>query len=297
MLESLSQFLRHPQQVLIELAVIWVGVYFVFRFLLGTRGAGIMRGLLVVSILVGATFGVAAYQLKGFERLRLIFEKLGFVVPFLLIVVFQPELRQAMVRVSELVVRRSPRRVRLADEVATAAEYLSRNQFGALIVIERMVRLGGLVEAGTAIDSLVSAPLLESIFYPNSPLHDLAVVVRGDRIVAAKVQLPLADTSAVPHELGSRHRAAMGITMECDCLVVVVSEETGGIRLAERGHLTPPIPREEFRNRLAERLNASPDESVPAEPGDINLNEEESAAPTGASEAPSSPLPEAARRA
>lgn len=285
MLDPLNQILRSPLQVVIELALIWICVFFVFRFLLGTRGAGIMRGLVVVFVVVSVLVGLATNESDRFVRIRHIYDKLAGVMAILLIVVFQPELRQAMVRLSELVWRRNTRHAELAEEVATAAEYLSRNQFGALIVIERSVKLGGLVEAGTKIDSLVSAELLESIFYPNNPLHDLAVVIRGDRILAAKVQLPLADGGPQLQELGSRHRAGVGVTMETDCLTVIVSEETGLIRLAERGQLSSPIPRDELRERLAERLSP-PEESEEGEVKEavvVDLREEPDERPTSIS--------------
>ena len=287
---AFDQFLRTPFQVLVELAVIWICVFLVFRFLLGTRGAGIMRGLVIVMVVVTIMVR-AAVNSDQFQRLGFIASALIGTLATFLIVVFQPELRQAMVRLSELAVRRNKRRMQVPDEVAAAAEYLSRSQFGALVVIERHVRLGGLIEAGTTIDSLVSAELLESIFYPNGPLHDLAVVIRGERIVAAKVQLPLADSSAITDELGSRHRAAVGITIESDCLVVIVSEESGSIRMAERGQLSAPIPREEFRDRLAERLNASPAAI------DEVLEEPVGGEPTSAPSAPGPDVPEPASAA
>ena len=172
-----------------------------------------------------------------------------------------------MIRVgaARLLGRRNPQMDRLADAITEAVEFLSKNSFGALIVIERGGRLGGLIEGGVQIDALVTPRLLEAIFWPNSPLHDLAVVVRGDRVVAASVQLPLAETGEVPAQLGSRHRAAVGVTTESDCLVVIVSEETGNCRLAEHGSMTPPLDRAEFRTRLMERLQVEP-QAPEAEP-------------------------------
>jgi diadenylate cyclase len=110
------------------------------------------------------------------------------------------------------------------------------------------------VRTGVALDSAVSARLLEAIFWPNSPLHDLAVVVSGDRLVAANVQLPLADASSVPPRLGSRHLAAVGATEESDAVVVVVSEQTGAIRIASAGTLSEPIPFESFAAELRKAL-------------------------------------------
>ncbi len=240
-------------EAIFEVAVIWAAVYMLYRFLRGTRGAGILRGLGVLLVLLTVGLVIAGDTL---ERLNFIYGKFIGLLAMLLIVVFQPELRQGMTRLSELVVRRAPQTGLLIDEISAAVEFLSRSQFGAIIVIERTVHLGGLVEGGVRLDAEISARLLQSIFYPNNPLHDLAVVLRGERVLAANVQLPLADIGVVAAELGSRHRASVGITMETDSLVVIVSEENGAIRFAERGRLSSPIPRDQFRRQLAERLNA-----------------------------------------
>ena len=165
-------------------------------------------------------------------------------------------LEQALGRLgqSRCLAGRDTRFSETAPAIEEAVEFLSRNQFGALIVIERSVPLGDAVRTGVALDSAVSARLLEAIFWPNSPLHDLAVVVSGDRLVAANVQLPLADASAVPPRLGSRHLAAVGATEESDAVVVVVSEQTGAIRIASAGTLSEPIPFESFAAELRKAL-------------------------------------------
>jgi diadenylate cyclase len=118
-----------------------------------------------------------------------------------------------------------------------------------------------------AIDSVVSARLLESVFWPNSPLHDLAVVVSNGRIAAANVQLPIAEASTVPARLGSRHQAAVGATVETDAVVVVVSEQTGAIRIARDGELSDPIAYDDFAARLREALAAEPDSGTAVEGG------------------------------
>ena len=177
----------------------------------------------------------------------------------LLIVVFQPELRQFMIRLGHAgFLRGSATQVnRVADAVSEAVELLSKSQFGALIAIERSVGLSGLFEGGERLDALVGGRLLGSIFWPNSPLHDLGVVIRGDRIIAANVQFPLAEEGSVPRHHGSRHRAAVGVTLESDCVAVVVSEETGSIALVEQGIVEADIPRERFRELLRARLEGS----------------------------------------
>jgi diadenylate cyclase len=241
--------------VSIELAVIFAGVLFVLRFLQGTRGAGVFKGaiILVAVLLLGIRF--AGLFSESFARLRFLSEGLLGAIAVFLLVVFQPELRQAMVRLGQTIVPSERRNLDpLVDSLDEAVEFLARNRFGALVVIERGTSLAGLAQQGVPLDAQVSAPALESIFWPSSPLHDLAVVIRGERIAAASVQLPLTD-EAMAFRLGARHRAAVGVTEECDALVVVVSEENGAIRLAENGKLSNPIAQAEFAEQLRARLS------------------------------------------
>ncbi len=205
----------------------------------------------------------------AFVRLNVIYQKFLELAAIVLIVVFQPELRQAMVRLGQANPFRSAKSEMMVvvDAVNEAVGFLSKNQFGALIAIERGVKLGGLVEGGQLLDAVVSARLLESIFWPNSPLHDLGVVIRSDRVIAANVQFPLIEEGSVSHRLGSRHRAAAGLTLETDCLVVIVSEETGGISISEQGKLDQDIPRDRFKQVLADRLQAQPSQLEVIEQG------------------------------
>jgi diadenylate cyclase len=243
-------------QVVIEMAVIWIFVYAVFRFFRGTRGAGIFKGFAILFIVVTLLIRVLGQGTDAFARLNFIYDKFLGLLAIGLIVIFQPELRQAMIRLSHTRQFRGYRsHIReVIEAVSEAAEFLSKNQFGALIAIERSVKLGGLVEGGQALDARVSSRLLESIFWPNSPLHDLGVVIRDNRIVAAGVQFPLAEEGNVPPRAGARHRAAVGLTMESDCLVVIVSEETGGVSIAESGRLEYDIPRDQLESVLHQRL-------------------------------------------
>lgn len=258
MLRNLEQLIRsyEPWQVAIELLVIWICVYIMFRFLKGTRGAGIIKGFAVLLVVGTLAIRVLGQASDAFARLNFIYDKFLTVVAILLIVVFQPELRQAMIRIGRAWSFRAAKGQMqgLIDAASEAVLFLSKSQFGALIAIERSTRLGGLIEAGTRVNAEVSARLLESIFWPNSPLHDLGVIIRGNQILAASVQFPLAEDGVLGHEFGSRHRAAAGLSLESDCVVIVVSEETGAISLAEHGRLEHDIPREAFRAALARRL-------------------------------------------
>ncbi len=245
-----------PWVVLTELLLIWLVVYAIFRFVQGTRTAGALKGTIVVLIVgavVSRVLGVAA----EFQRLSYLYERFVALVAVALVVIFQPELRRALVRLGETpFFRTTPSDIAYTvAEIAEACAFLSRARFGGLIVIERGVGLAGFLEGGTVVNAELSARLLQTIFFPGSALHDLAVIVKGRRIHAAGVQLPLAEPTDMPDpRFGSRHRAAVGLTKECDALVVVVSEETGAMRIAERGKLSPPMEEDQLRDELRARL-------------------------------------------
>ncbi len=266
MLEKLGQFFRgnEPIAIAIELAVIWAIVFAVLRFLRGTRGAGVLKGVIVILAAIILSLRFAGGGSESFARLRYVAEALAGTLAIALVVIFQPELRQGLIRLGQTrwFGGREARYSQVVPAIDESVEFLSRNQFGALIVIERGVPLGDMIDTGVPIDGEVSARLLESIFWPNSPLHDLAVVIRGDRIAAANVQLPLADAASVPARLGSRHQAAVGATVETDAIVVVVSEQTGAIRIAVGGTLGEPIAYDDFARSLQNALATSSDDGI-----------------------------------
>ncbi len=242
----------NPLYVAIEVALIWMVVYAIFRFLRGTRAAGAVKGLLVLAVMIAVLSRVQLFQ-----RLTVLSDKFLALIAIALVVIFQPELRRALVRLGETPFFRATQKdvVYIAEQVSEACRYLSRSKFGAIVVVERSTGLKGLVEGGTVLNAELSSRLLQTIFFPGSALHDLAVVVKGRTIHAAGVQLPLAEPEDMPdQELGARHRAAVGLTKECDALAIVVSEETGYIRLAERGRLSNPISHEQLRLELRGKL-------------------------------------------
>jgi diadenylate cyclase len=198
---------------------------------------------------------------EAFQRLAFLYDRFLAIMAIALIVIFQPELRRALIRLGETPFFRStPTEIAGAvDAIVEACAYLSKSRFGAIIVIERAIGLGGIVEGGTVLGAELSSRLLQTLFFPGTALHDLAVVIKGNVIHAAGVQLPLADPTDMPDPtLGSRHRAAVGLTKECDALVVVVSEETGSIRIAERGRLSEPLDSKGLHDELLRRLRLSP---------------------------------------
>jgi diadenylate cyclase len=264
LLERLSTY--EGWEVALEIGLIWILVFAIFRFVQGTRAAGALKGLLLLLVLIT----VISRVLGGtgqFQRLGLLHDRFLALAAVGLIVIFQPELRRALVRLGETpFFRTTPKDIRfVVDQVADAADYLSRAKFGALIVVERQIGLAGLIEGGTVLNAELSSRLLQTIFFPGSALHDLAVILRGRVVHAASVQLPLAEPGDMPQDtLGSRHRAAVGLSKECDALVVVVSEETGAIRIAERGVLSKRMKVEEFRTEFERRLAKPPRSSAKA---------------------------------
>ena len=242
-------------QVGIELLIIGLFVYSIMRFLRGTRGERMIKGtgfLLVVLYLVVRFIGS---ELK-LERINFLYGKFLFFASFAAVVVFQPEIRRALMRLGETRFFRSFS-VQLNEDIEALVEsalFLSRRKIGALIAIEREVGLGGIAESGTRINADLSAAMLNTVFWPNSPLHDLGVIVSQGRIMYAGVQFPLAESGDLERELGSRHRAAVGMSQESDAVVLVVSEQSGDISIADRGQLLRRLSGDQLRTILSELL-------------------------------------------
>jgi diadenylate cyclase len=269
-------------EILIELAIIWAIVYLIVRFVSGTRAAGVLKGIVVAFLLLTAPLVLRLFLGSDrLVRLGYLYERFLAIFALALVVIFQPELRRAALRVgevSERIFRQTPGELaQVVDAIVAACAYLSRNRFGALLVIERGTSVDELVEKGTRIGATISTELLQTIFFPGTALHDLAVVVRGRTVRAAGVQLPLADPADMPSPVfGSRHRAAVGLTRECDALVVVVSEQTASVRVVEHGAMSQPLSNEELRAELLSRLRAPvPASTAPAVDGDVPGDEAE----------------------
>jgi diadenylate cyclase len=248
----------NPWEVLLELALIWLVVWLIFNFLKGTRAARMFKGLGVLLIFASLLILVLTRD-NAFQRIAFLYKGfLGFVA-LALVVIFQPELRRALVRLGEARLFRIGvgEFVPIVDEIVDAVSYMSQKKIGAIMALERDVPLGGIIDLGTKINGDVTSQMLLTIFYPGSALHDMGVVIRGGRIAAAGVQFPLYEGDDISTELGSRHRAALGISQEADCLVVVVSEETGAISLAERGELIRKLSPEALRSMLMRGLSAT----------------------------------------
>jgi diadenylate cyclase len=223
---------------LIEVGLLTWFFYLLLKFLHAKAGLAVFKGILIT--LSGIFLGLLALTWVldiSFPRLWVAARYLAPFLIVVLVVLFQPELRRGFLRVSEagsLGVRGMPGQI---SDLSTAFRALARRQTGALVVFERQTGIKGLQDTGVPLDAALSGALLESIFYPKSPLHDGAVIVRGNRIVAACCMLPLTESTSLARELGTRHRAALGVTEECDAVAVVVSEETGRVAVAHRGRL------------------------------------------------------------
>lgn len=246
-------------EVAVEIVLIWFVVFAVFRFVQGTRAARALKGLLFI-LIVGTLF-VRFLGDDVFARLAYLYDRMLAVIAIALVVIFQPELRRALIRLGETRFFQGGYEgaARIAGEIAPACAYLSKARFGAIIVIERRVGLKAVIEGGTVLNATMTAALLQTIFHPGSALHDLAVVIRGDKVYSAGVQLPMAGpTEITDQSFGSRHRAAIGVSRDSDALVVVVSEETGLIRIAQRGELSSPIDPNELEEVIKKELGHRP---------------------------------------
>jgi len=239
--------------VLLELLLIGIVVYSIIEFLRGTRGARLIKGTALFLVIAYLIIQFAGPQL---QRVEYLYSRLLLFVSFAIVVVFQPELRRALIRLGEArFFRASTNPIRPSvDAICRTAAYCSKNQIGSLIAVERGVGLGGLVENGTIMNATLSSELLNTVFWPGSILHDMGVVVRSGKLAAAGVQFPLAESEDVSPELGSRHRAALGLAQETDAVVVVVSEETGVITVAEGGRLIRNLTIEGLESLLLELL-------------------------------------------
>ncbi len=237
--------------------------YLIYRLLLlvrGTRGWQVILGVIAFVILLGAS------RVMGFATLNWLMERVILLVPVALVILFLPELRQGLEDLGKIgrpiqrLVAQEPlsSSSRTIDELARALTDMSDERVGALIVIERTSALEEIVSNGVELNARVSAPLIESIFYEGNPLHDGAVVLRGDILVAAGCRLPLSESSRLDQNVHMRHRAAVGVTEMLDCLALVVSEERGSISYATEGRLRRLNQASELRDILVRELRGDP---------------------------------------
>lgn len=227
---------------IVEVFIIVALTYAAFRAMRGTRGAGVARGALILFILLFLVVLFLA-RLVHLENVRWILENLVGVSIFGLVVVFQPEIRRLLIRIGETASGYVGLNEQLIEkEITDAAFQISnRNEAGALIVIERKTQIGNYIDSGVHLDALVNSRLLITIFTKNTPLHDGAAIIRQGRIIAANCLLPLSENVEACRGMGTRHRAALGLSEETDAVVVIVSEETGKVSVAVAGKMEKDI--------------------------------------------------------
>ena len=239
----------------VDIVVVAFVIYKLMMLVKGTRAWQIMWGLGVFFILV---FASGVLHLRALNWLLHVFLPLG---PVAIVILFYPELRHALEEIGRLkflgrgfVMLRREDISNLVDQLTKVAADMSKSNIGGLIVIEREVGLDNIIANGRRMDALVSAELLRTIFHPGSPLHDGAVIVRGNRIVAASCTLPLSDSPRLGTMIHTRHKAALGVSEQSDAVVLVVSEETGLISLSVEGILHRAMDPEQVRARLLDLL-------------------------------------------
>ena len=241
--------------VFADVAITALLIYWLFSLIRGTRAVRLVVGVFLLLLVYAAA---VTFDL---QLLKLVLQTSAYVGLFALVVVFQPELRRALDRIGRLgslgwliSPAEQSTAIHVATEVASAAEKLSREGHGALIVMERETGLQEIAENGVMLHADVSADLLVTLFSPKTPLHDGAVIIRGDRILAAGSFLPSAETTIPLERFGMRHKAALGMTEQTDAIVVVVSEETGQVSLVERARIVRNLDESKLAGALAALL-------------------------------------------
>ncbi|HEY6050668.1 MAG TPA: diadenylate cyclase CdaA, partial [Thermoanaerobaculia bacterium] len=246
----------------IDILIVAFLFYRLFAMIKGTRAAQMFVGLVFIVI---ASIVAQWFRLNA---LNWIIGSLKTVWVILFVILFQPELRALLTHVGQNRLLRALIRVGdggVLKEILSAVEDMSKERRGALIVVERDMGLRDYIETGTKLDAAVTKELLETVFTPHSPLHDGAVVIRGDQIAAAGCILPLSETPGLSPILGTRHRAALGLAEETDACVFVVSEETGAISIAHKGELKWNLDEGQLRSELAAIFNPRPEETPDVE--------------------------------
>ncbi len=237
---------------ILEILFIWMLIYSLIRFFQGTRAVQVLMGLLILAII----FNIA--KVLELDTINWVLTKLFAVGVVAFLIIFQPELRRGLARIGQNTLFGAfLKKGGTVDEVVQTCEHLSRSKIGALIAIERDVGLKNYIESGLVLDAKVSAELLITLFYPNTPTHDGGVIIQGDRIVSCGSLFPLSQNPQLARSLGTRHRAAVGLTEESDAVCVVVSEETGAISVSVYGKLTRDLDPESVRRVLTSLFRPS----------------------------------------
>lgn len=238
---------------LIDILVVWFVIYRLMLLLRGTRAVQLMRGVAIVIIIKLLSAWI------GFNTVSWIMNQIINWGVIALVVIFQPEIRRGLEHLGRgSVFTRTNKETQAAEHVVEsldfAIQYMAKRRIGALIAIERNTGLEEYVETGIKLDAYITGQLLINTFIPNTPLHDGAVIIEGDRIAVAAAYLPLSESSTIPKELGTRHRAAVGISEVTDALTIVISEETGEVSFTLNNELIRDLDQADYLNMLRKQL-------------------------------------------
>lgn len=238
----------------VDILVVWYLIYKIFMVVRGTKAVQLINGIFIILILRGLS------NIIGLRTLEWLMEQViewGFLA---IIIIFQPELRRALEQLGRGRIftrqrqKEEEKQEQIVNAIVKACEYMAKRRIGALISIAQETGMNDYIETGILMNAKVTSELLINTFIPNTPLHDGAVIIQDDEIKAAACYLPLSESPFISKELGTRHRAAVGISEVTDSITVVVSEETGGISLTKNGELHREIKLEQLRSMLTEKL-------------------------------------------
>lgn len=245
---------------IIDIAIIAIVFYKVLGLIKETRAEQLVKGFLIILIISKLSEWAKLYAINYILQNTF---TIGLIA---LVIIFQPELRKALEHLgrSQWLISTAKKgsaeeQIRSINEIVDAVSVMSRKKIGALIVMERLIGINDIIDTGTRIEAKISADLIMNIFYPKSPLHDGAVVIKNNRLMAAGCLLPLSSNKYISKELGTRHRAAMGMTESSDALIVIVSEETGAISMAVGGKLQRFLDTTTLRDLMINTLEKEKD--------------------------------------
>lgn len=255
---------------LLDIAIV---AFLIYQFVVNVRGR--RAGQVMIGLLALLAIYFAANRL-GLELVRILLASIAPFAALVVVILFQAEIRRMLARIS---FRRLPgfgerlERRDSAEEILLALQYFVQNRTGALVVVEGDIGLKTFIETGIALDATLSRDLLVSIFWPKTPMHDGAAIVQGDRVIAASCFLPLTLNPTLMNTLGTRHRAAIGVTEDTDAIAVIVSEETGRLSYAHHGELYSPVSFEEIQDVLTSgpTYKPRPTAPLPDEPAAVRL--------------------------
>ncbi len=241
---------------IIDIAIIALVFYKLLGLIKETRAEQLVKGFIIILVISKLSEWAKLYAINYILQSTF---TIGLIA---LVIIFQPELRKALEHLgrSQWLLSNNKKgsveeQTRAINEIVDAVSVMSRKKIGALIVVERLIGINDIIETGTTLDAQISADLLMNVFYPKSPLHDGAVIIKNNRLMAAGCLLPLSSNKYISKELGTRHRAAMGMTESSDALIVIVSEETGAISMAVEGKLQRFLDTSTLRDLMNQTLD------------------------------------------